>query len=154
MLHPYSNPFRTMPDLRITPRSRRAFVALSIGAASLLAACGDDTTSPGNDQEALFTVQVVNETFKVRVSNAAAVAAMRGRMQAGTEGVIIGQLASGNGGFNTGYGWHLDPVTVAVVDAAIEVCDGRPSDVQGDLPYWLNTVKSYCPWGAKVIAEQ
>lgn len=133
--------------------ARRALLALA-GSVSLLAACGDDATSPNDAAGALFTVQVVNETFKVRVTSATAIADMRARMQAGAEGVIIGQLASGNGGFNEGYGWHLDPETVAVVDVAIEVCDGRPSDVQGDLPYWLNTVKSYCPWGAKVVSEQ
>lgn len=135
------------------PIAHRARLALA-GFVTLLTACGDNATSPNDADGSLFTVQVVNETFKVRVTSATAIAAMRGRMQAGSEGVIIGQLVSGNGGFNTGYGWHLDPATVAVADVAIEACDGRPSDVQGDLPYWLNTVKSYCPWGAKVVSEQ
>ncbi len=120
----------------------------------LLAGCGDDSTAPGDNRGGLFTVRVVNETFKVQVSDSAQVAALRNRLSSGSEEVSIGALASGNGGFNTGYSWHLDPATVKAVDVAIEVCDGRPSDVQGDLPYWLNTVKSYCPWGAKVIREE
>jgi hypothetical protein len=35
----------------------------------------------------------------------------------------------------------------------MELCDGRPSMVEADLPYWLGTVKRFCPWGAKVVGE-
>lgn len=67
----------------------------------LLAGCGDDSTAPGDNRGGLFTVRVVNETFKVQVSDSAQVAALRNRLSSGSEGVIIGALASGNGGFNT-----------------------------------------------------
>ena len=46
--------------------------------------------------------------------------------------------------------WHLDPDEVRLVEAAIEVCDGRPSYVethQSEFP-------TYCPWGARVISER
>jgi len=119
------------------------------------ASCASDgTTEPSLSSASTFTVQVANETFAVRVSSTATLTAMRERLRTGAMGVIIGSLASGNGGFNTGYGWHLEPSTVAVADVAIELCDGRPSDVQQNMAYWLNTVRSYCPWSARVIAER
>lgn len=74
-------------------------------------------------------------------------------MEAGTEGVISGELLPGDGGFNEPWSWHLDPATVHAPDFAIEVCDGRPSMVEGDLGYWLGTLGQFCPWGAKVVAR-
>ena len=38
-----------------------------------------------------------------------------------------------------------------VPDFAVEVCDGRPSMVEADLSYWLDTVGRFCPWGATVV---
>ena len=35
----------------------------------------------------------------------------------------------------------------------VELCDGRPSFVEDDLDYWLDTVKQYCPWGVEVAAR-
>ena len=36
-------------------------------------------------------------------------------------------------------------------DFAVEVCDGRPSMVEADVSYWLDTVGRFCPWGATVV---
>ncbi|MGH7539534.1 MAG: hypothetical protein ACRELC_00890, partial [Gemmatimonadota bacterium] len=58
-----------------------------------------------------------------------------------------------NGGFNTRWSWHLDPATVHAPDAAIGLCDGRPSLVEADLDYWIETVGQFCPWGARVVAR-
>jgi hypothetical protein len=40
---------------------------------------------------------------------------------------------------------------VKLVEVTIELCDGRPSDLDRDLEYWLGTVKRYCPWGARPV---
>ncbi len=101
----------------------------------------------------VFTIQVGSETFKVQTSTSTATTAMRARLQSQKAGVIIGTLASGDGGVNAPYGWHLDPSTVVPADVATEVCDGRPSDVQNNLAYWLTVVRSYCPWSARVVGE-
>jgi hypothetical protein len=61
-----------------------------------------------------------------------------------------GTLRAGDGGSNAPWSWHLDPATVRLVEMAIEICDGRPSDVemhQGDFP-------TYCPWGARIVARR
>jgi hypothetical protein len=125
-----------------------------IGLALTVGACGSDGALATDEVAgSVFVVQVGNESFRVQVTNANTLTAMRARMQAGTIGVLIGSLASGDGGVNAPYGWHLEPETVAVADVAVEVCDGRPSDVQRNLTYWIGTVRSYCPWGARVMSE-
>jgi hypothetical protein len=50
------------------------------------------------------------------------------------------------------WSWHTDPAAVEFVQKAIEVCDGRPSDVEKNKAEWLKTVKRYCPWNAKVVS--
>lgn len=72
-------------------------------------------------------------------------------MAEGVEDVVSGTLARGDGGFNTGWSWHWIPASVHAADPAIEVCDGRPSFVEEDLDYWVDTVGQFCPWGATVI---
>jgi hypothetical protein len=74
-------------------------------------------------------------------------------MASGRVGVISGQLAAGDGGFNAPWSWHLVPSSVTAPDLAIELCDGRPSFVQNDLTYWMQSVKQFCPWGARVVSE-
>ena len=127
---------------------KRYLAALALVA---LAACSDSGTEPGD--MATFTVQVSGEQFKVKVEGQAAIAAMQARLDAGSTGVISGKLVRGSGGFNTGWGWHLEPSTVTAPDLAIELCDGRPSMVQADLDYWMDSVKQFCPWGARVVSR-
>lgn len=50
------------------------------------------------------------------------------------------------------WSWHTEPTPVSFADLTIELCDGRPSDVEGDIDYWVNTVGQYCPWSAVVSA--
>ncbi len=136
-------------------RTQLNTTVLALTVAIVACGGGNATVAPPQTSGApVFTVQVGAETFKVEATSAAALAALRARMQSGTVGVILGSLASGDGGVNAPYQWHLVPSTVATADLAAEVCDGRPSDVQGDLNYWLTTVRSYCPWSAKVVAER
>ena len=116
-----------------------------------IAACNDSSTAPA--APATYVIQVGTEQFKVRAEGAA-VAALETRRQSGVTGVISGKLVRGNGGFNAPFGWHLEPASIHAPDLAIEVCDGRPSDIDQDINYWVDTVKQYCPWGAKVIARQ
>ena len=48
---------------------------------------------------------------------------------------------------NLGWGWHLEDV--AFVEAAIELCDGRPSDVERVGIQFGG--RRFCPWSAIVI---
>jgi hypothetical protein len=46
-------------------------------------------------------------------------------------------IRAGNGGHNLQWSWHF--ADAALVDAAVELCDGRPSMVEASLDYWLDT---------------
>lgn len=52
------------------------------------------------------------------------------------------------------YNWHMDQSSTRMVEVSAEYCDAVPSDVQKDIDYWVNTVKYYCPWYARVIKLQ
>jgi hypothetical protein len=130
---------------------RRLLAVALLSVSAALAACSNDVNEP--EDVALFTVQVSGEQFKVKAEGASAIAALEARRLSGQVGVISGILVRGNGGFNSTWGWHLEPATVTAPDLAIELCDGRPSMVQADLDYWVDTVKQFCPWGAKVSAR-
>ncbi|MDH3292190.1 MAG: hypothetical protein OEO20_11140 [Gemmatimonadota bacterium] len=124
-----------------------------LGTVLLLAvgACSD-AAAPADD--AVFKVDVGGETFHVSVTDAAVIAEAERRMRdGGGVGIVIGTLAHGDGGFNQPWSWHLVPATVEVVDFSIELCDGRPSMVEADLEYWVDTVKQFCPWEGKLTAR-
>jgi hypothetical protein len=120
---------------------------------SLALAC---TSSTGPDGEsAIFVIEVVDEQFAIRLEDPTLIAQAR-RILSGQEQqkIVIGRLATGDGGFNDGWSWHLLPEETEFAEAAIELCDGKPSFVEADLDYWLNTVQFYCPWSAQVVDEE
>jgi hypothetical protein len=41
---------------------------------------------------------------------------------------------------------------MSFAELAIELCDGCPAHIEADKPYWLETVREYCPWSARVVA--
>jgi hypothetical protein len=59
-----------------------------------------------------------------------------------------GRVVRGQPDVNVGYSWHIDPASLEFADTTIEVCDGRPSDVEKR----VITSDRYCPWSAKVVA--
>lgn len=101
------------------------------------------------------------ERFVVQITDAATIASarrsMRGELE--TYPVLFGELRAGSDGINrdpvTGraWSWHLDPDTVRLVDTTIEIYDGRPSDIEGDLPYWLDKMGRYAPWSTRFERE-
>jgi hypothetical protein len=93
---------------------------------------------------AYFLVQVQNETFVLAVMNEKAIRDAVDCLEGRKRLIPIGEIAMGDGGFNVGHGWHLKPDTVKFAEVAMEVCDGRPSDV-GNI-----TARVFCPWTARV----
>ena len=128
---------------------KRIVLALFAGAA--LAACDDASTDPVEAAE--FTVQVVDEQFRVRIEDPYEIAQARALIGTNNTVNVTGQILRGHGGFNTGYSWHLKPSSVALVDLSIELCDGMPSYVEENVGYYVDTVKQYCPWGARIMGE-
>ena len=123
-------------------------LTLIFAGAGLLFACGGAGVSDN-----VVTFETADgSTFKVRVEDPATLQRLRDAFENGDgrAGIPNGRLIAGDGGVNTGHAWHL--VDLELVDIAIEVCDGTASMVDADLDYWLNTVRQYCSWDARVIA--
>jgi hypothetical protein len=131
-------------------RSEPGHVLLIILMGASIATCQD---AAGPEPEAVFEVKVVDETFRIGVNDPVQIDSFAARLASGAEGNLNGVLKPGDGGVNTPWSWHLDPETVQVADLTMEVCDGRPSMVEEDLDYWLESVERYCPWGARVTAR-
>jgi hypothetical protein len=121
--------------------------ARCIALLAVLCGCSTTESSPAG---ADFVVDVAGETFVLRLSDPESIRLARERMGGANATFPLGPLRSGNGGFNAPWTWYLDPGETRMVEAAIEVCDGRPSYVeahQSDFP-------TYCPWAARVLSER
>lgn len=66
---------------------------------------------------------------------------------------IHGPIARGSGGHNLSWSWHFIPGEWDMVEVSAESCDGSPKQVEGDIDYWVDTVKVFCPWGSYVQKE-
>jgi hypothetical protein len=117
-----------------------AFVCASVGIG-----CGDDTpTSPS--PAAVVTFSVAGETFRVALTTTEQVAAARAAEAGGPARIPNGRIVSGTQ-VNTGWNWHLEDLTFAEV--TIELCDGRPSDVQQAGSQFGGG--RFCPWTAAIL---
>ena len=109
--------------------------------------------SPSPDSAGVVvTIRVADEeTFKVQLIDPADIAVARDLLD-GKEapGIPNGRIVYGEPGVNVWYTWHLDPNDFEWADVTIEVCDGRPSDVEDR----EITSDRYCTWAAEVIAVE
>jgi hypothetical protein len=126
-------------------RVRALFVACSVGAGFVLSACGDDSPT-ALSSSAIVTFAVQGETFRASLTNAAQVAAAHAAQRGGPARIPIGRIVSG-AQVNTGWSWHLEDLTFAQV--TIELCDGRPSDVEREGT--LFGEGRFCLWTAVVV---
>jgi len=101
--------------------------------------------APAQAKLAYFLVQVHNESFVLAVLNERAVQDAIDCLEGRKRLIPTGEIAFGDGGFNTGWGWHLKPETVRFADMAMELCDGLPSHV-GNI-----TSSRFCPWSARIV---
>jgi hypothetical protein len=99
-----------------------------------------------------FILQTANgDNFKVYATDPEAIQLLTDNYYGLNNMFVMGRLVIGNGGFNSPWSWHLDPDHVTMAEFAIELCDGTPSEVEHNLPYWLFQVETFCPWSSKVI---
>jgi hypothetical protein len=144
-----------MAPARVRPLPTWILLA-GVGAAA--GACGAESVPPA--AEAVFEITAcrgaqtspAGERFRVLVRDASVIGALEARLGRGPGRIVSGTLRAGDGGFNAPWSWHLDPATVELVEVAIELCDGCPSFVEGDLAAWL-AVGRYCPWSSEVTAR-
>jgi hypothetical protein len=99
-----------------------------------------------------FILQTANgDNFKVYATDPEAIQLLTDNYYGLNNMFVMGRLVIGNGGFNSPWSWHLDPDHVTMAEFAIELCDGTPSEVEHNLPYWLFQVETFCPWSSKVV---
>ena len=127
-------------------RSESLAVALVLFLAAGFAGCeGDSPAAPS--ARALVTFQVAGEQFRVQLTSKDQVDAARRAQQGGAARIPNGRIIMGTGE-NASWSWHLEDV--AFVEIAIELCDGRPSDVErGGAQFGGGR---YCPWNASVTS--
>lgn len=106
------------------------------------------STAPSASAGVLVTFQVVDQAFRIELTDPADIEIAR-RLLSGEEapGIPNGIVVRGDPGVNTGYSWHIDPDSVEFADVTTEVCDGLPSDVEAH----VITSDRYCPWQAEVV---
>jgi hypothetical protein len=105
----------------------------------------------------LATFDVAGQRFKAWVTNKTAIDQVLAIQQGRTTATIpVARILRGPGqaAHNAPYHWHMDPDNIEFADAAIEVCDGTPSFVESHIDYFVDVVKTYCPWSAKLVALQ
>jgi hypothetical protein len=121
-----------------------------------LPGCDEDTVDP--DETALLggvlaTFSVRGEVFRVWITNESTIQQVFDlRDGTGQATIPNGPLLEGpgQGNHNEPWSWHLDPGQTQLAETTIEVCDGRPSAVEADLDYWMESVRRYCPWSASL----
>jgi hypothetical protein len=122
-------------------------LAALVTGCAIVSACSSGPGAPS--PTTVVTFRVGSEMFRVGLSDQAAIAAARNAQAGGAARIPNGRLAAG-ADVNVGWSWHL--VDVQFSEAAIELCDGRPSDVErGGLAFGGGR---YCPWSATIVAIQ
>ena len=111
---------------------------------ALATACSETPTAP--TPSAVVTFAVAGEQLRVLLVGEAPIAAARAAQSGGAARIPNGRLVAGTQ-VNAGWSWHLQDVTFA--DVTIEVCDGRPSDVEREGPAFGGG--RYCPWTAAIL---
>lgn len=112
--------------------------------AMVCAGCEDSPAAPS--PVATVTFAVADERFRVSLTTEAQIAAARAAQAGGPMRIPSGRIVTGTE-VNAGWSWHLEDVSFAEV--TIELCDGRPSDVQrGGVSFGGGR---YCPWSATIV---
>ena len=100
----------------------------------------------------LVTFKVIDETYKVFITNKETISEVFA-VKNGTSSATIpsGRIIDEPIDYNQPWTWHIDSEDIHMAEITIELCDGRPSMVEENLDYWVNSVQRFCPWHAEII---
>jgi hypothetical protein len=107
---------------------------------------GCDGSPSGPSPHAIVTFSVIDERFRVSLTNAEVIAAARSAQAGGPARIPIGRVVPGTQA-NTAWSWHLEDVAFA--ESTTELCDGRPSDVEREGTSFGGG--RFCPWMATIV---
>lgn len=133
---------------------------------AIVAACGGGIQEPavprsvegatsncaGRAGGAEIEIQVNVDTFRLWSVNARFIDHAKELKASGKTGTaMLNGLADGQD-CDSRWTFHSDPADMSWPELAMEVCDGRPSDVEHDKAHWISDIKRWCPWGTKVLS--
>jgi hypothetical protein len=101
---------------------------------------------------ALVEFEIVEETFRVWIENAAFIAEAERLLDAGETRVPNFQTLIDGSDCDPQWSWHVDPNDVEFADFTIELCDAVPSYIEENKADWFDQVGQWCPWSARVTA--
>lgn len=85
---------------------------------------------PLKDRVVEFVVEVEGkETFRIRLVDSVLIAQGQQLMETHSPVTVSGYLQAGNGGFNSPFSWHLDPMTVSFSKPSRDEAEVLPSQV-------------------------
>lgn len=132
--------------------ARRATLAVALASGLVLAVAGcgggGGQGSGQPDGPVVVTFEVVDQRFKVLLTEPADIDTARRLLAIEDVPSIPNGRVLRETGVNEGYSWSLDPNDIEFADVTIEVCDGLPSDVEEG----VISGDRYCPWSAVVVA--
>ena len=109
--------------------------------------CGGCDSSPSApSSSAVVTFSVFGERFRVSLTGDEQIAAAHAAHAGGSARIPAGRIVLGTQA-KTGWSWHLEGVAFA--ESTIELCDGRPSDVERQGTSFGGG--RYCPWSATIV---
>jgi hypothetical protein len=135
-----------------------AIVILALTGACKKSNCGDDKdyvyyevgfkSRKSDWRDTSFVVRTKNEALIQQVNAQLALPVQERKL-------VVGTLVEGSGGYNKNatheFKWHFREDEWQLADITIEIYDGRPyTDIDLNLPYWLNTVKRFGPWSSYI----
>ncbi len=125
---------------------RRVAMAVTMLGTLWTSGCWGDGTPTAPSLTAIATITVANETFRVRLTGDNQIAAARAAQAGGRAQIPNGRIVRGTQ-VNQGWSWHIEDVEFA--ESTIELCDGRPSDVEREGPTFGGG--RFCPWTARTV---
>ncbi|MBT2210083.1 MULTISPECIES: hypothetical protein [Actinomadura] len=123
-------------------------VALGLLLGSATSAIADTGAAP-EDTQYVATFNVSGESYKVRLVDQDDIDQAEALLNGGSgPSIPNGKINWGVVDVNSPYQWSIDPNNFGFADATTEVCDGRPSYVDG--PNW--GAGYFCPWDAVITS--
>lgn len=120
-------------------------ILVRIAAAIALVGCSD-STEPDEVAQFTFREELTSDAVSLRITSPHGLSLANQLLQSGEARWVTGRPVRGNGGFNTGYSWHLDPGSIGFAEVTIEACQTAASAVADDLDYWIG-FGQVCIWG-------
>ena len=128
------------------------FRFLLIWLLSLLVLCGCSKPTYNLSGGILVTFDVNGENYKIFITNKDTIEEVFSVQRGDSQALIPnGKLINGSVDYNMPWSWHIDSEDIHMAENTIELSDGLPSHVEAELDYWVNSVKRFSPWSAKIV---